>query len=112
MRRLRREIEAQPDMEIVGVRLNPMEVLLIAREEIDVVIIPLSDSEEPGLVSHLLAEYPNVTVLLLSPTGDSAFVIQLCPWRREFLNMSEANILEVLRRVTRDPCSPIDDLDR
>lgn len=112
MRQLVRTIIAQPDMEIVGSRLDPMEVLLTARRrEADVVIIPLIDSEEPGLVSHLFAELPDLTVLMLSSTGDAAYVVQRCPWRRKLFNLSEDHIVRALRRLTKEPCGPIDDLD-
>jgi len=112
MRQLVRTIIAQPDMEIMGSYLDPMEVLLTAiRREADVVIISLDNSEEPGLVSHLFAELPDVTVLMLSSTGDTAYVVQRCPWRRELLDISEDYIVRVLRRLTKEPCGPIDDLD-
>lgn len=111
MRRLEREIEAQPDMEILEIRPSPMQILLTATQvEVDVVVIPLTDSTEPGVMSHLLSELPDVTVLLLSPTADSAYIVQRCPWRREFLDASAANIVSILRRVTREPCTPIDGL--
>ncbi len=73
--------------------------------------MPLYDSEEPGLVSHLFAELPDVTVLMLSSTGGAAYVIQRCPWRRELLDTSEAHIVRVLRGITTEPCGPIDGLD-
>ena len=53
-------------MEIVGESLNPMGVLLAAKETAaDAVIVTLQNSAEPGLISHLLAECPDVTVLEL-----------------------------------------------
>ena len=110
MRRLEREIETQPDMEFLDIRPSPMQVLLTAAQmEVDVVIIPLTDSAEPGMVSHLLSEFPDMTILILLPMRDSAYIVQRCPWRREILDASAANIVSVLRRVTREPCTPIDD---
>ena len=111
MTQLAKEIALQPDMEIVGEPLDPMEVLLSAkRMDVDVVIIPFNDSEDPGLVSHLLAEMPNLTVLMASSTTSVAYVVQLCPQRRELLDTSELNLVRVLRSAVRNPCSPINDL--
>jgi DNA-binding NarL/FixJ family response regulator len=107
-----REMAAQADMEIVGVHLDPIEVLLTARRRnADVVVIPLNDSEEPGLVSHLFAEFPDVTVLMLSPTGDAAYVVQRCPWRRALFNTSADHIVKVLRGIAKAPCGPLDALN-
>ena len=105
-------IAAQPDMEIVGSRLDPMDVLLTAKmREADIVIMPLDDSAEPGLVSHLFAELPDVTVLMLSSTRNAAYIVQRCPWRRELFNLSEDYIVRVLRRLAQEPCGLIDDVD-
>jgi DNA-binding NarL/FixJ family response regulator len=108
---LAEEIALQPDMEIVGEPLDPLEVLLTAKiREADVVVIPFSDPNDPGLLSHLFAELPNVTVLMTSSSGYPSYVVQLCPHRRELLDTSELNLVRVLRNVVRNPCSPIDDL--
>jgi len=101
-------IERQPDMEVVGEALDPLGVLLAAKEtEADVVVIGLQDSEEPGLVSHLLAECPHVTVLGLASQGDTAFIAQMCPWRKEIADPSEVNILSALRHAVQEPCSEV-----
>lgn len=110
--RIRREvirelIKRQPDMEIVGEVLDPVKVLLAAKDtQPDVVVVSLSDSEESGLSSHLLGEYPNLTVLGLASEGDAAFIEQLCPWRREIVEPSEANIVGAIRDAINAPCSP------
>lgn|SRR2546425_9468785 len=101
-------IERQPDMEIVGEVLDPLGVLLAAKEtESDAVVIGLQDSEEPGLLSHLLAECPHMTVLGLSSQGDTAFIIQMCPLRKEIIEPSEVNILSALRHAVQEPCSEV-----
>ena len=109
MREVMREvIERQPDMEVVGETLDSLGVLLAAKEtEADVVVIALRDSEEPGLVSHLLAECPRVTVLVLPSQGDTAFIVQMCPWRKEIVDPSDANILSALRHAVQEPCSEV-----
>ena len=107
LREVVREIIArQPDMEVVGEILDPLGVLLAVKEtEADVVVIGLRDSEEPGLVSHLLAECPYVTVLGLASHGDTAIIVQMCLWRKEIVDPSEVNILRALRNAVREPGS-------
>ena len=104
MREVVREIvESQQDMEVVGEVLNPVEVLVAVREaKPDAVILALKDSEEPGLCSHLVAEYPNLTILGLAPDGRTALIR---PRRQEIVHPSGANILSTLRHAVRAPCS-------
>jgi hypothetical protein len=102
------EIRTQPDMEIVGECLDPLALLLAAKEtEAKAVIIALRHTQEPGLVSHLLAEYPNMTVLELDSQGTVAFIVQMCPWRKELVDPSTANVLSTLRDAIREPCSEV-----
>jgi DNA-binding NarL/FixJ family response regulator len=102
---MRHAIELQPDMAIVGEYSNPLELLLAAREfEATAVIIAMENSELPGWCSHLFAEFPNITILGLTLTGEMAFVEQLCPRRREILDPTEMNIISALRRAVREPC--------
>jgi DNA-binding NarL/FixJ family response regulator len=114
LRELVREIiERQPDMTIVGELLDPLGLLLAAKDtEADAVIIALRNSEAPGLVSHLLAECPNVTVLGLVSQGNTAFIVQMRPWRREIVDSSEFNILNALPHAVREPCSSEDEVDK
>jgi DNA-binding NarL/FixJ family response regulator len=103
---LRSIIAYQVDMEIVGEFPDPVELLLAAKEtRADAVIVEMAGTEEPGLCSHLLAECPNITILVLALAGNIAFIEQLCPWRREIADPSEANIVHALRQAVRTPCS-------
>lgn len=102
---VRKTIEHQEDMKVVGEVLDPLGLLMAVRKTgADVVILALKGSEEPGLCSHLLAEYPNLTILGLAPQGESAFIDQLRPHRQEISDPSEANILSALRHAIRAPC--------
>jgi DNA-binding NarL/FixJ family response regulator len=99
-------IARQPDMEIRGEFSNPLELLLAAKEiGVDAVIVELQDSQEPGLCSHLFAECPTVTILGLASADGSAFIEQLCPWRKDITDPSEAAIIDALRQAVRMPCS-------
>ncbi len=100
MREVVREmIEAQPDMEVVGEVVNPVDLLVAVKgTEADAVILDLEDSEEAGLTSHLLAEYPDLTILGLAANGKTAFIR---PRRREILDPTGAKILSTLREAIR-----------
>ncbi len=100
---LRELIERQEDMEVVGEALDPVDILMAVREkEPDAIVLALSGSEEPGLCSHLLAEYPNLTILGLRSDGKTAFIR---PRRIEIVEPSEQSILYTLRQAIRTPCS-------
>jgi DNA-binding NarL/FixJ family response regulator len=99
-------IARQPDMEVVGEILDPLGVLLAAKAtQADVVVLDLRGAEEPGLVSHLLAECPQVTILGLASHGDTALMVQRRLWRKEIVDPSEVNILRALRHAVREPGS-------
>jgi len=98
-------IEREADMEVVREAEQRFELLLAVKEtHADAVILSASDSETLGLCSHLLSEYPNLTILALSVEGRSAFVEQLCPSRREIANPSNESVLAALRQAIREPC--------
>src|SRR5438128_41022 len=69
--RVKRLLESQPDIDVIGPIADAIELLLAVREiDADAVILPLQDDgEEPGLCSHLLAEYPGLLVLAVSAGG-------------------------------------------
>jgi DNA-binding NarL/FixJ family response regulator len=72
-------IDDQPDMEVVGEVSDVVELLRIIRQaeqaEISVVLLPLTAfGELPGVCSHLVAEHPDLRVIVLSLTGESLMV--------------------------------------
>lgn len=100
---VRKMIEAQPDMEVVGEVLDPLDILVAVRDtQADAVILDLEDSEESELTSHLLVEYPNLTILGLAANGKTAF---LRPRRHEILEPTGAKIVNALRHAILTPCS-------
>ncbi len=63
------------DIEVVGQVDDPIGLLVAVEEtQADVVLHTFHDSPElPGIVTHLLAEFPNVLVIGLSPDASEAF---------------------------------------
>jgi DNA-binding NarL/FixJ family response regulator len=101
----------QTDMEIVGDVVSPLDLLLAVKETgAHVVVLALDETKSPGVLSHLWAQCPHVTILGLSATGDRAFIEQLCPWRREIVDLSAENLMHVLREAVREPCRDLDEM--
>jgi DNA-binding NarL/FixJ family response regulator len=71
-------IKHQPDMEVVGEVIDPIELLRFSSKlMVDVVIVsPLKSNGEPKICSHLLAEHPPLKVITLSEKGESAYLYQ------------------------------------
>ena len=107
---IRKLIDTQKDMEVVGELLGQVNVLMDIRKiKADAVILALQDYEEPGLYSHLVAEYPNLTILGLAPDGRTALIR---PRRQEIVHPSGANILSTLRHAVRAPCNWEKEMDK
>jgi DNA-binding NarL/FixJ family response regulator len=88
---VREMIERQPDMEVVGEVLDPLDVISAAQEtEADIVVIAINNGEAQELRRRLLVQCPNVAILALSLSGGTAFIEQLRPQRREMVDPSEA----------------------
>ena len=96
-------IERQPDMEVVGEVLDPLDVISAVQETAaDIVVVAINNnSEAQELRRRLLAQCPSVAILALSLSGDTAFIEQLRPQRREMVDPSEATILRALRQAVQ-----------
>jgi hypothetical protein len=106
-------IEGQRDMEIVGEARGRFDLLLAVRDaHADAVILSAEDSDVPGLCSHLLGEYPGLTILTLGVKGGHAVVEQLCPSRREIVNPSREKVVTALRDAMAEPCAWIQRRER
>jgi len=102
-----REIQRQPDMQIIGQVADAIETLITVRESrVDLVVLALEGDEIPGLSSHLLSEFPGLTVLGLGAGEHLDVLEQLCPWRQRIERGEAENLVRRLRRAVRQPCSP------
>jgi DNA-binding transcriptional LysR family regulator len=84
-------IEQQPDMRLVGEVDDRIQLLVAAAMGVDVVII-VSDNlnPPPGIGEHLLGEFPDLRIVVMSPGGERATLY----WnglRRRRLNVSLPN---------------------
>lgn len=71
---LRSLLSAEPDVEIVGEVSDPVDLLIAAGQtQADVVIQCWPSDEMPGICSHLLAAFPDLTVIGIGDEGESNF---------------------------------------
>ena len=91
----------EPDLEIVGEVIHPIDVLLeLGSTQAEVVVIDLPTSgEDPGLCSHLLAEYPEVKVVAVSPGGDTSVVYETGVTRRYLSDASPETLTRFIRSL-------------
>ena len=98
-------VALQDDMEIVGEALERFDLLMMIKEtQADAVILSAGGSDASGLCSHLLGEYPNLTIVVLGADSTSTRVEQLCPCRWEITDASNESALSALRAAIREPC--------
>ena len=103
---IRMLVGEQEDMELVSDLRGPMAILQeTGRSKVDVVILAHEGTSEPGLCSQLLAVYPDLTILSVTPDLMSGFTQQLCSRRRDFTTVHRQDIVESIRRAVRQPCS-------
>lgn len=97
---IRRLVEEQDDMEIVGDCRGPMKILQeTGRAKADAVILAQEGTDEPGLCSQLLAVYPDLIILGITIDMSSAFAQQMRSHRQGVATVHEPELLEWLRRA-------------
>ncbi|HEX6718231.1 MAG TPA: hypothetical protein VF088_14025 [Pyrinomonadaceae bacterium] len=101
---VRNLLESQVDLEIVEGILDPVEILLKVRAvNADVVIVTLPDkTEEPGVISHLLSEYPKLLIIAISCTSDVAYVYRQRTYKEAIFNISSDEILRIIRTAREE----------
>ena len=97
-------IHSQRDMEVVGEVADLFDLLFTVKiTKADVVIISLPNADEdPGIISHLLAEYPNLLIVAISPTCNLACTYRQATSKEKFFNISSEKILTMIRNVKED----------
>lgn len=97
-------IQRQTDMEMVGEVFEPIELLwAVGETNADVVVMALPDTnEDPGICSHLLAEYPQLLIIAVSRERDRAFLYQRRPTKELLLRPSNEEILTAIREAVEE----------
>lgn len=99
---VRRLVDEQDDMEVVGDCRGPMKILQeTGRANADAVILTQEGECEPGICSQLLAAYPDLIIMSVTPDLTASCTFQLASHRRDFINVGQEDIVQRLREATR-----------
>ena len=92
-------INSQPDMEVVGEVVAPLDLIYALREiPVDVIIISPSRSDSNlRIFDHLLKEHPQLVILALTVDNKQVYVYQSGSPRKCVENPSEQALLTVIR---------------
>ncbi len=101
-------LDRQNDIEVATAPPDPIELLsAVDRTEADVVLVTLPESgADPGICSHLLAQYPELLVIAVSPVDGRAVVFKQVITREELRPVAEDDLLKAIRRRREQPFSP------
>jgi DNA-binding NarL/FixJ family response regulator len=100
---IRNMVERQPDMEVAGEVLDPIELLLAVRAmKVDVVIVtPLDSDGESRICRLMLAEHPQLKIVTMSAKDDMAFLYESGASKKRIDEPSEPSILGAIRESMR-----------
>ncbi len=99
---VRRLVAEQEDMEVVGDCRGPMKILQeTGRVNADAVILAHEGDGAPGICNQLLAAYPDLIIMSMTPDLTATRTFQLASHRRDFINMGLEDIVQRLREATR-----------
>ena len=100
---IRSLLDSQPDMEVAGEVLDPIELLLAVRAmKVDVVIVtPLDSDGESRICRLMLAEHPQLKIVTMSAKDDMAFLYESGASKKRIDEPSEPSILGAIRESMR-----------
>ncbi len=110
-------LHGQSEVEIVGQVSEHVELLVAVREtRADAVLLVINPVEDEGMLSHLFAEYPDLTVLAItagdaggesangqSALNDSVFIEQRCRYRSPVSDITPDGVVRALCDAVREP---------
>jgi DNA-binding NarL/FixJ family response regulator len=105
---VRKELELQGDICVSGEVSSPAELLCTTvLEQADAVILESDDGREtPGVLSHLLGEFPHIVAVVVGRHGDCAKVYRQRLCEHVFEGFSLSELLTELRSTDREYWAP------
>ncbi|NTU85366.1 MAG: hypothetical protein HGA45_39445 [Chloroflexales bacterium] len=95
-------IASQPDMLLVGQVDDQVDLLLAVGEGVDVLIFGAPATQPlPGVCSNLLAEFPDLRIVVLAATGEAAALYWLGLRRRRLGAPTAASLKRQIRGAFR-----------
>ena len=96
---IRNIIERQPDMLMVGDVIDPIKLLFAVKETpVDVVIVtPLNVNGVPRICTHLLAENPQLKIIVLPAGGKTAILFESGSSNKHIDEPSADMIIDIIR---------------
>ena len=100
---IRNLIERQPDMEMAGEVLDPLQLLSASGQTpVNAIIItPLNANGEPKICQQLLKAHPRLKIVTLSDKGEAAYLYQSGVSRLCINEPSGPSILGAIRQALR-----------
>jgi len=99
---VRHLVEEQDDMEVVGDCRGAMKILQeTGRAKADVVLLAQEHMDEPALCGQLLAVYPDLTIVSVTPDTTHIFTQQLRSYRQSVVTEEHVDIVQTVRMAAR-----------
>ena len=90
-------------MEVIEGTTDPIGLLVMVGEmRPDAVALTLERDDQLGIVSHLLSEYPDLTILALHDSA--ALIVQRCSCQRTVEDTSPRGLISALCDAVENPC--------
>jgi DNA-binding NarL/FixJ family response regulator len=101
---LTESVRSRADLEVVGVAIQPTELLLDAgARQADVVLVAMADGGVPGIASHLLDQYPHIKVLAVAFDGQEVLLYSLRPQIVRVPTPSLEELITTIRTLAGPP---------
>jgi len=92
--------QQQPDVRITAVVHDPVELLVAAKEGPDVVVIGATQGDGlPGIVTHLLTQFPAIRVLVLTTHNNEVIAYWMGLRRKPFEVRSAQQLIKIVRWI-------------
>jgi DNA-binding NarL/FixJ family response regulator len=91
---IRNIVESQLDMVLIGEVVDPIRLIYATRDtEVDAIIVtPMNTNGIPRICSHLLAEHPNLKIIVLLAEGKTAFLYE-SGFSKKYINEPSADTI-------------------